>query len=166
MQHWLTTIWNIALLRAGPQDLPAGGASLLLAVTLYSGIALVSGLIDARSTGLADMGVSVVLPLAAAAAVLALRGLTARFGQTVAALFGTGALISLVNIPLWFSAHTPIPAPLVALALVALFWSLAVDGHIWRNALECSYAAGLMVAVLILSLQMFVFQAVGNPGVS
>lgn len=166
MKLWLETIWAIALLRAGPQDLPTGSSSLVLAIAMYSGIVVISGLTDARSAGFTDLFVSVIVPLVAAASILGVRGLAPRFGQTVAALFGTGALISLVNLPLWFSVQTPIPAPLVVLALVALAWSLAVDGHIWRNALGCSFAGGLMVAVLILFLQMFVFQAMGNPGVS
>ena len=75
-------------------------------------------------------------------------------------------MISLINLPLWLSPQTPIPAPLVMLALIGLFWSLAVDGHIWRNALDCTYAVGLIVPVLILFVQLFVLQAMGNTGVS
>lgn len=166
MLRFLETIWRIALLRAGPQDLPGGGAAPAVSVAMYSCIVVISGLADERAAGVADLFVSIVVPLVAAGSILWLRRATARINQTVAALFGTGALISLVNIPLWFSTQTPLPAPLVLLALIALFWSLAVDGHIWRNALASSFAGGLMVAVLILFLQMLVFQAIGNPGVS
>jgi len=170
MKRWLTTLWHIALLRAGPQDLPAGRSSPILAVTMFSLIALVSGLTDARQRApdeaMVSVVISLVLPLVLTASILAARGRNARYGQTVAALFGTGALISLVNMPLWVSTQTPVPDALVVLALIALFWSLAVDGHIWRNALDCAYAGGLMVAVLILLLQLFVFQAMGHPGVS
>lgn len=170
MKHWLTTLWHIALMRAGPQDLPAGSSSPVLALVMYSTVVLVSGLTDAHTAGLAEnivsMLVTIILPLIVAGSILAARHRPARFGQTVAALFGTGALISLINVPLWFSTQTPIPMPLAVLALIGLFWSLAVDGHIWRNALDCAYAGGLMVAVVILLLQLFVFQAMGNPGVS
>jgi len=166
MLRFLETIWRIALLRAGPQDLPGGVATPALSVTMYSFVVVLSRLVDQRSAGASDLFVSIVVPLLAAGSILGLRRATARFNQTVAALFGTGALISLVNLPLWFSTQTPLPAPLVMLALIALFWSLAVDGHVWRNALNCSFAGGLMVAVLILFLQLTVFQAMGNPGVS
>lgn len=170
MKRWLITLWHIALMRAGPQDLPPGSISPGLALVMYSTIVAISGLADARAAEPADIGLSIlvtiVLPLVVTVSILAARGRGARFGQTVAALFGTGALISLINIPLWFSTQTPIPAPLVVLALIGLFWSLAVDGHIWRNALDCAYAGGLIVAVVILFLQLFVFQAMGNPGVS
>ena len=166
MLQFLDTIWRIVLLRAGPQDLPAGGAAPVVAIAMYACIVVISGLADERAAGFSDLFVSIMVPLVAAGAILGLRRLGARFYQTVAALFGTGALISLINIPLWLSSQTPLPAPLVMLALMALFWSLAVDGHIWRNALNCSFAGGLMVAVLILFLQMLVFQAMGSPGVS
>ena len=166
MLRFLETIWRIALLRAGPQDLPGGAAAPTVSVAMFTCVVVGSGLADERTAGVSDLFVSIVVPLIAAGSILGIRRLTARFNQTVAALFGTGALISLVNVPLWFSSQTPLPAPLVALALVALFWSLAVDGHVWRNALNCALPGGLMVAVLILFLQMLVFQAMGNPGVS
>jgi len=162
---WLQTLWQIALLRAGPQDLPTGNASMVLAIAMFSGVVVVSGVTDTGSTRMPDFVIAIVLPTIAAASILGFHGLGARFRQTVAALFGTGALISLINVPLWLSTQSPIPAPVVMLALVGLFWSLAVDGHIWRNALDCSYAGGLMTAVLILFLQLFAFQAMGNPGV-
>lgn len=174
MKAWLITLWNIALMRAGPQDLPTGRSSPVLAVVLFALVIAVSGLVDTREAGRVDLAdsivasivVSIALPLILTASILAARGQSARFGQTAAALFGTGALIGLINIPLAFSSQTPAPAPLAVLALIGLFWSLAVDGHIWRSALDCAYAVGLVVAVVILFLQLFVFQAMANPGVS
>lgn len=166
MMHFLETIWRIALLRAGPQDLPPGVAGPTISIAMYTCIVMISGLAGERVAGFSNLFASILIPLAATATILAVRRASARYNQTLAALFGTGALISLVNIPLWFYTQDPLPAPLVLLALIALFWSLAVDGHVWRNALDCSFTGGLMVAVLILMLQMLVFQAMGNPGVS
>lgn len=166
MLRFLETIWRIALLRAGPQDLPGGGVGPIISILMYTSIVVISGLADERATGFSDLFVSIVVPLVAAGSILGLRRAASRFNQTIAALFGTGTLISLVNLPLWFSGEAPLPAPLVLLALIALFWSLAVDGHVWRNALDSSFAGGLMIAVLILFLQLLVFQAMGNPGVS
>jgi len=166
MLRFLDTIWRIALLRAGPQDLPGGAAAPAFSIAMFICILVIARLADDRAAGFSDLLVSIAVPLVAAGAILGLRRAMPRFNQTVAALFGTGALISLVNLPLWFFSQVPLPAPLVVLALVALFWSLAVDGHVWRNSLNCSFAAGLMVAVLILCLQMLIFQAMGNPGVS
>lgn len=166
MRRYLDTLWRIALLRAGPQDLAGGYAAPTMSVLLYVCIVMISGLADERAAGMSDLFISIVVPLVATGSILGLRRVTARFNQTVAALFGTGALISLVNLPLWFSSQAPLPAPLVMLALIALFWSIAVDGHIWRHALNSSFAGGLMVAVLVFFFQLTIFQAIGNPGVS
>ena len=166
MRHFLYTIWQIALLRSGPQDLPGGVAAPVIAVAAHASIVVVASLADERAASFSGLFVSVVVPLVAVGAILGLRRMAARFNQTVAALFGTGALISLINIPLWFFDQTPLPAPLVMLALIALFWSLAVDGHVWRHALNCSFAGGVAVAVVVFFLQLLTIQVMGNPGVS
>ena len=111
MLKFLDTIWRIALLRAGPQDLPGGGAAPTVAITMYACIVVISGLADDRAAGYTDLFVAIVVPLVSAGSILGLRRVGARFNQTVAALFGTGTLISLINIPLWFSTQTPLPAP-------------------------------------------------------
>ncbi|MDT8410113.1 MAG: hypothetical protein RQ741_10980 [Wenzhouxiangellaceae bacterium] len=162
MQYWLKTIGQIALLRRGPQDLPASPLSLWLALLAYGAIVIVSGLLDRRPPSGVDLLVSVAVPLAATALLLWLRARPARFIQTAAALFGTGALIGLVNLPLWLSGSTPVPSLFVLLAVAGLFWGLAVDGHIWRNAIECSFAGGVAIAVVILFIQLFIFQALGS----
>jgi hypothetical protein len=51
--------------------------------------------------------------------------------------------------------------PFVFMALTGLFWSLAVDGHVWRHSLELPYAGGLGVAVLIFLLQLVILQTIG-----
>jgi len=91
-----------------------------------------------------------------------LRGHAPRFLQTVAAVFGSGALISLANLPLWLYPGTPVPAPIVLLVMLGLLWSLAVDGHIWRHALELPLPLGVAVAVLILIIQVSVFQFISG----
>ena len=161
MKRWIETIWRIALLRAGPQDLPAGSVSPTLALLAYIGIVVASRAAEGTAVDAIDLSVSLLLPLALAAGLLWQQGRWARFNQTIGALFGTGALISLINVPLWLSSATPVPAPLVLLALIGLFWSLAVDGHIWRHALERSFGVGVIIAVLILIIQLFAFQALG-----
>ncbi len=159
MTDWLRILGRIAVLRAGPQDLPAGSTSLLTALFLYAGIAVGSGSASENPAPGLDLVIALVVPFACTVVLLALRGVLPRLNQTAAALFGTGALISLLNLPIWFSDAVPMPPALVVLALTALFWSLAVDAHIWRNALELPYAGGLVTAVVILMVQLYTFQA-------
>lgn len=158
MQRWLITIGNIALFRAGPQDLPAGLSSALLGLMCFALIVVASGRLEGEPTDAVDLAVSFGLPLLATLVLLQLRGHPARIPQTIAALFGSGALISLVNLPLWLFPGTPVPAPIVLLVMTGLFWSLAVDGHIWRHALEIPLPLGVATAVLILIGQASLFQ--------
>lgn len=158
MQRWLITIANIARLRAGPQDLPTGIASALLGLACFAVVVVLSGAIQGEPTDTLDLAVSFGVPLLSILILLQWRGYPARFPQTVAALFGSGALISLVNLPLWLVPGTAAPAPIVLVAVIGLCWSLTVDGHIWRNALEVPLPLGMVTAVLILIVQASVFQ--------
>jgi len=161
MIAWLRILGRIALLRAGPQDLPAGNRSLLTAMAMFAAVVLGSGRAADHQAPALDLLVALGVPFGCAAALLSLVGRLPRLNQTAAALFGTGALISLVNLPIWLTGAAPLPPVLAALALVALFWSLAVDAHIWRHALEVSYAGGLVTAVVVLLTQLYTFQALG-----
>lgn len=165
MIEWLRILARIAILRAGPQDLPCGSAWLITALLLYASIVLLAGRATEEAAPGPDLLIALVVPLVCTVLLLFVRGVPARLNQTVSALFGTGALISLVNLPIWFNDTLPMPPPLVLLALAALFWSLAVDAHIWRNALELPFAGGLVTAVVILLVQLYTFQAfLPNPG--
>lgn len=158
MRHWFETIWKIALLRAGPQDLPGGIDSTLLALLCFCLILVISGQLEGQPTDAVDLVVSLGVPLVTAFVLLQLRGHPARLYQTAAALFGSGALISLVNLPLWLSPGQPIATPVALLVMLGLFWSLAVDGHIWRHALDLPYPLGVAVAVLTVIVQASLFQ--------
>lgn len=166
MNAWLRKILDIALLRSGPQDLPAALPALLLAIAMWwllTSAMLVLAPEDNRLP-LGDALVTFALQLLAVGLVLSIAQRSARFNQTAQALFATGALIGLLNLPLWLVAATPVPGPLVGLALVGLFWSLSVDGHVWRHALELSYPGGLAVAVLVFLLQIAALEAIGLGG--
>ena len=165
MQRWFVTIGNIVLLRAGPQDLPAGRSSALLGLMCFALIVFISGWLEGEPTDALDLIVSFAVPVLATLILLQSCGHATRFAQTTAALFGSGALISLVNLPLWLYPGTPVPAPIVLLVMVGLVWSLAVDGHIWRHALELPLPLGVAIAVLILIVQASVFQFIsgGTP---
>lgn len=161
MNAWLRRIVDIALLRAGPQDLPAAPAALLLAFAMWWLLTASMLLLAPDPPAPADALLTFALQLLMVQIVLSVAQRRARFNQTAQALFGTGALIGLLNLPLWLVAATPVPGPLVVLALAGLFWSLAVDGHVWRHALSLPYPGGLAVAVLVFLLQIVALEALG-----
>lgn len=162
MTAWLSRIVQIALLRAGPQDLPVSSLSLLLACAAWWALTLTMLATAESPPAFSHALIAFGLQLALILTVLTLGRGPERFNQTATALFGTGALISLVNLPLWLVSGPPVPVGLVFVALVGLFWSLAVDGHIWRHALGLPYAGGLALAVLLFLIQIVTLQALGS----
>ncbi len=151
----------ITLLRMGPQDLAPGGQTMFVSLTLYALIASIS-LFLPEPTGnpVVVMAVAIAVPLALSRIILVAAGKLARWEQTVSALFGTSAVISAISLPFGLTA-TDEGLAISGLVLVLLFfWSLAVNGHIWRHALEVSFGGGLAIAVLSFAATLFVVNAV------
>lgn len=165
MSWLILQLFNICLLRAAPQDLPA---SRVLPVLLSGCYLLVSFLVALRSNGsLIAMQVALVdlgLLLALVFSLLYLLNKAARIGQTLSALAGSGSLLGLVALPLVLSvspgqASDQLPAMLTLLWLLLLLWNLVVMAHIMRHALSTSLAIGMAVAVLYALVTMQVILA-------
>ncbi len=158
MNQWIETIIRIATFRAGPQDLPGTQASLFAAIIVYALVAVTVTTLTNESSGygplIASFGVQLILALS----VLMISNRLERFNQTMSALLATGALLGLINLPLWLMAEPPIPTSLAMLILAGLFWSLAIDGSIWRHALNRSFGFGLAVAVLLFVINFVIMQ--------
>ncbi len=128
----------IALLRAGPEDLPcsAGLMGIAIAVTAAINVPVIQ-----RFTPQAEPLLQIALlagyNLAFLAVALWLRGHSARFIQSATALFGTDAVISLVALPVLLVVGSPEQASAIgALSfLLLLIWNIAVVNHILRAAL-------------------------------
>jgi hypothetical protein len=166
---------DIAMHRRGPQDVPAARSAYMSALAAYlvtGGAALWPAASGAREV-FGQLMLDLVLMVAVCAALLALSGRAARLGQTLAALFGTGALLSAAALPfVWLLALTmgdgaAIPEtipPAAALSSIALFGlllaSLLVTGHILRHALDWSYAGGVLAATAYFAFSTFVFRSV------
>ncbi|NBD96302.1 MAG: hypothetical protein GVY11_07505 [Gammaproteobacteria bacterium] len=160
----ISRLVGILLLRDGPQDLPAGSNALALAIGLYtlaSGASLMAGE-QPPGNPIGILLLAILLPMVLTRIVLSLRGRPARWIQTLTALFGTSALISLVSLPLSLGGGEP-SQPLIVASLVLFIWSFAVDAHIWRHALDTIYPVGLAVAVLLFALSMFVITSLAGP---
>ena len=95
----------------------------------------------------------------ATTAVLSLRGLNARLQRVLATFLGAEAVLNIVFLPLSLAlvqsgAAEQAPNPLISLTMLVLFfWGFAIDGHIFRNALSCSFPAGVLVAALLFSIR-------------
>jgi hypothetical protein len=161
---------QICLLRQGPQDLPT--SSILLAITLIAHTVMsivlshVSlGALSALLAGVLDTVLLVVL----SGTLLYVRQRNARVVQTVTALAGTGAIITLLALPLSGWLHGVDQAAgeggfALLLLLILTGWSLAIAGHIFRHALSVPYFIGLVLAVAFYWISISVFRALFPVG--
>jgi hypothetical protein len=172
MQALIRLFVDIALHRKGPQDVPAAGAVLGLALSAYlaAGAAVLWPTAAGASAVLGQLAVDLAVMVALIVGLLAATGRGARAMQTLTALFGTGALLSIASLPfVWIASRAfvdgePVPgAELPGMAsavllLVLLLVSLLVTGHILRHALNWSYAAGVLAAVGYFAASVAAFQ--------
>lgn len=153
--------FDICLFRRGPQDVPASMWLLRVVLALYVGLGVVMLSVDGGSLwrGIAKALVDLALLTGITWGALSWRRLQARFVQTMTALLGTGVVLSAVALPvvrwLYLSTSAGSVDPAAAMIwFVLLIWSLAVMGHVMRNALQGSYALGAMFAVGYLVAQI------------
>ncbi|MCP5151030.1 MAG: hypothetical protein H6983_06760 [Ectothiorhodospiraceae bacterium] len=145
---------RISLLRMRPQDLPASGLLLAIALLAHTVTGIAVSMMSlplgqSIAAALTDTALLVVLT----ATLLLAHGHRARMAQTLTALAGAGAVVGLVALPVtaWLHATTPVGGPpgAAAVALLALIgWSIAVVGHVLRHALSAPLFVGLAVAVI------------------
>jgi len=153
MNALLVALLQMLRLRSGPQDLPSSwvlsGALIgaYLAVGVFTGHTL--GGEDAVFRSLAINA----LQIFAVVAMLQVRRTPERLAQTLAALSGTGIILSLIAFGFLLQADPDVNQPLLALAWFVVFgWSLLVDAHIYRHALSIKLSTGVLVAVLLLAV--------------
>lgn len=152
MSALFNTVTGILRLRAGPQDLPASWTFTVLLVAVY----LVLGIYTSQRLGDENAAATslavTTLQYATVAAMLYFRKHPERLPQTLAALAATGAVLGLLSYLFLAQADPNVNQPALALAWFGIFfWSLVVDGHIYRHALSITMAQGLLVAVLVLA---------------
>ena len=148
--------------RAGPQDLPGGWGLALACIAAYVMLGLVSDRLVAPGENSPRGLFSVAFQLLMISILLRLRGLAIRLPQTISALTGTGSLfgLALVAVLLQIPADGEMVNPLVQwLGLLLFFWSLAVDGHIYRHALSTTMSSGMIVAVMMFALNFVLINA-------
>lgn len=157
---------DMCLLRAKPQDLPAS-TSLLWLVLIVNIAAIFLAALAWLSAGAALL-LALLSPFATALMLVALlvwRGGLNRFYQGLAAIFGTGAILQLVDWPLaLWAARVGTESPDIVvpamLDLILFIWSLVVLGHILRHTLNLRFVQGLAIAtafrVMLVYLQYLV----------
>ncbi|HSS65728.1 MAG TPA: hypothetical protein VLS27_14955 [Gammaproteobacteria bacterium] len=156
---------EICFLRRAPQDLPDSTflLALMLVAHTVTSILLNAVVLNGWNAMLAGFTDTLLVSILTAS-VLYLHSFSARIVQTLSAMTGTGAIISLVAIPL-FSWHAGAQQSGSANAVGTLMvfgivvWSLAVSAHILRHALSVAYFLGILVSVAFYGISYTVFSS-------
>ena len=158
----LKILIGICLLRASPQDLPASRAGMLGALVAYAA-AGVLGVLDVLTfeNAILAAAVDTLLLTVVTHLVLPWRRLENRLTQTLTALAGCGAFLSLLA---WGAAGLvrEVFQPEWVWA-VFLVWYTLVFGHILRHALSISLAAGVAASLFYLIFSIGVTGLFMNP---
>jgi hypothetical protein len=164
MTDLILRLAQVLMLRSGPQDLPAGWPALIFTILAYLAVTafnLNRG--EGHPMPGAVMILAVALPLVLTWIVLKIRQRTARWGQTLTALFGSNAMLSILTLPFSLAAGNEPNTGLALILLTSFFWSFAVDAHIWRHALEVSFATALVITMLLFVISLFVITSLTGP---
>jgi hypothetical protein len=146
---------QIALLRQGPEDLPASPLLLALTVAGYFFAHLIVGALLPPLPGpwVAHLCLDVVFTFVWYALLLYILKRPERFLQTATAVYGYQAVLSpLLVATLWlqrrFESESVWQFPVTMLSLALLIWIIAANGHIVRTALEWSMAPSVALVIL------------------
>ncbi len=161
----LETLFDIIRLRKGPDALPYSWALCLVVLMLWVvagfAITLTTPEMDDRDFLVAML--TSVTGLACYAAIIVLRGRTSRLLQVVTAIVGCGALLSFLSVAVDVSLSSLLSddAANIVVTLV-LLWSVPVEGHIIARAIDRHWYVGILIAMAVFILQLYLF-ALLNP---
>lgn len=154
MLVYVRALFGIAIRKLGPEDLPDSGFLLGLTLVAYLVLQVPLALVAYGPSNaiVPSIGASALLLIAFLWVLLALNGYRSRYRQTLTALLGTSALLSLLSIPfsMWrqatheFQAASALPSIII---FAIMLWSLAIDGHILSRALSRPFVIGLLVSI-------------------
>jgi hypothetical protein len=164
MKELIQLFTQIALLRRGPQDLPASLLLLGMTIVGYFGINfLVSSLMPPLKGWPAHLAVDVVFTLVWYVVLLRLAGRSERTLQTTTAVFGFQAVLSpLLVVSEWlmlrFAQDATWQLPVALMWLMLVIWLIAGFSHVVKAALEWSSPASVALVILqILAGQLVLF---------
>lgn len=167
MSPLIRTLFDIALLRKGPDAIPRSGLLLIMVIGLWVLASLVGlALIDRLDETDFFLGLfSGVAGIACYAAVVVLGGYSPRLTQTVTALIGCGALIFLVFVA-EYVLFLPFAGDTVTglVANLILLWSVPVEGHIIARAIDRHWYIGILIAVAVFVFQYILYILVAPGG--
>ena len=161
----LETLFDIIRLRKGPDAIPYswGLCLFILLLWMVAGFAITLTTPEMTDRDFLVAMLTSVAGLACYAAIIVLGGKAPRLLQTVTAIFGCGALLSLLSV-----AVDVVLSPLLSddaaniVVTLVLLWSVPVEGHIIARAIDRQWFVGILIAMAVFILQFYLF-AILNP---
>jgi hypothetical protein len=145
----ILTLWNICVLRYGPQALPDSRSTLPWVVLLHLLIGTVynlpfTDLPHALQLELATLLISYAFVRLA----LMLANRSERFDKTLGALLGSDVIISMVGLLLEgiLVQGLELEALWSSTSLLLMAWSFIVAAHIFRHVFAVGFAVGIIIA--------------------
>jgi len=170
MKELVQLLAQIALLRRGPQDLPASVLLLVLTIGGYLAVNFVlSSALPTIKGWPAQVLVDALYTLAWYVALLKLLGRSERILQTATAVFGLQALLSPLLIASdWLMLHFGQDAlwqlPVACAGLLLVVWLIAASSQIVKAALEWSSPASVGLVILQTLTGRLLLVALFPPG--
>ena len=156
---FLKTLFDIALLRKGPEHIPRSIVLLLLAIGLWL-FAVLTQLVLIDRFNESDFVLeifSALLAVISYSIVVVGFGKAPRLMQTITAILGCGAMLAIVFVVVFVFLQPFVGSVVMALAVWAIvLWSMSIKGHIIASAIDRHWYLGLAIAVSIFILQHIV----------
>jgi hypothetical protein len=157
------TLLEIVLLRKGPDSIPRSAVLLIMIIMLwlFSSLAVLA-LIEQFDESDFLLGLfTALVGILCYAAVVVISGHSPRVLQTVSAVLGCGALISLAFVA-EFVLFTPFLGQSISgiVAQLILLWSVPVEGHIIARAIDRHWYVGILIAISVFVLQFVIYNVV------
>lgn len=171
MLAYIKTLINIVFRKLGPEDLPDSGFLLGFTFAVYIFLqGALTWILEGPPLNSAKMlAFSVAMLTFCLWALLRLAGFPSRFRQTLTALLGTGALLTVISAPFSFwrqlaNAESEAAFPMTA-EFALVIWLVFIEGHILSRALSKPFGVGLVAAVIYFVLYILVRSQLLQAGV-
>ena len=163
--------FDICRFRKRPQDIPKSNNLLVSCIFSYAVIStalvgMAESIDRAMLSGITEIVVLSVFSLL----LLQISGKAMRWIQTLTALSGTGVVLSIIALPVYFflstsgtddSTNEPLYQMFLLMLAALAFWNIAVMAHILKHALEVSTVISILLAIsyiwIILTLSTALF---------
>lgn len=159
----IKTLFDIVLLRKGPADIPSSWILfvLILALWVFSALAALA-LIEQFDESDFFLGFfSGVIGIVCYATLVVVAGKPDRLLQTISAIIGCGALISLAFVAEYVLLKPFLgEGPTGLIANLILLWSVPVEGHIIARAIDRHWYIGILLAIVVFVLQYIIYRVV------